>query len=768
MRHLSSISAWRVAVLAGVGLAALGQGGVAWAQDAGVQASAGDDIIVTARRREETLQSVPVSVTALSGEALRLRGYQTITDIQQTTPNLNFTPGTGGTSSQISAYVRGVGEYDYIITSDPAVAVFVDGVYQARPFGALTSLLGIERVEVLRGPQGSLFGKNTIGGAINIVLQKPTGSGKGQMDLEVGSYGSIQGRASYDGALTQNLSYLVSVLGRRSDGWQHLAGGGSLGNQKQFAGRGALRYHSGDFDAVLSVDGLHQRQNSAAHSMIAFEPTDFSNLFSAFIQPCCTVPSSIRKTDANKFLNIDNADGIDASLTLDFPLLGGHLKSISAIRHSSVTFARDGDASQALYAGDRQHIRGTQYSQEFQLSHDLWDGRVKTLFGLYGFYEKVRQQTTLITAYGLYDALVAIGTPPEAAAQADFNIDFDQTQKTKNFAVFGNATIQVTDPFSVDIGARYTWEHKDFVQTADRILAGVPLITVPPGYTSDLDLTIVNGYVLGYHLKDTWRNFSPKITLNYEVAPDVRLYALWSKGFRSGGFNGRPISVDAIGGFNPEKLTSFEGGIKSDLFDRRLRLNFSGFYNKYRNMQVQVNFPTPNGIVSRTENAGRARIWGFELETRLKATPWLTFDGSVGYLNARYEEYMSVDGAGNPIDLSNLRLRHTPPWTASLGATANIPVSEHVGSVFRVDGSYEDRQYVEVQNSPLLYARSMITLNASLEFNVDNGISFGIVGQNLTNKQVIKEGFDSRGSFGFVEAYYNPPRRIYANVRYAF
>ena len=754
MLHGPAWSVVRGTILAGASLIAVSQAGTAWAQAAAVtaQAGAGDDIIVTARRREEKLQDVPVSVTAFSGAQLEARGYQSITDIQQSTPNLNFTPGTGGTSSQISAYIRGVGEYDYIITSDPAVAVFIDGVYQARPFGAMTSMLGIDRIEVLRGPQGSLFGKNTIGGAINITLQKPTGSGHGKMDVEAGSYGSLQGRLLYDGKISNDLSYLVSALGRRADGWQHLDSGGTLGNQNQIAGRAALRYNPGEFDAVLSIDGVHQRQNSAAHSMIAFEPTDFSNLFSAFIAPCCTVPSSIKHTDANPFLNIDNSDGIDASLTLDFPALGGHLKSISAIRHSTVTFARDGDASQALYAGDRQHIRGTQYSQEFQLSHDLWDGRVKTLFGVYGFYERVRQQTTLITAYGLYDALVGIGTPPAAAALADFNIDFDQTQKTKNLAAFGSATIQIADPLFLDVGARYTWEHKDFVQTAERILAQVPLI---PG-------------IPGYHLKDTWRNFSPKITLNYELGPDARLYALFSKGFRSGGFNGRPISADAIGSFDPEKLTSYEAGIKSDLFDRRLRLNVSGFYNQYRNMQVQVNFPTINGIVSRTENAGRSRIWGFELETRLKATQWLTFDGSVGYLNARYQEYMSADAAGNPLDLSNLKLRHTPPWTASAGATATLPVSDHVGSVLRVDGSYEDRQFVEVQNSPLLYAKSAVTLNASLEFNVDNGISFGVVGQNLTNKQVIKEGFDSRGSFGFVEAYYNPPRRIYANVRYAF
>jgi iron complex outermembrane receptor protein len=713
---------------------------------------ASGDIIVTARKREEKLQDVPVSVTAFSGANLDARGYQSVVDIQQSTPNLNFTPGTGGTSSQISAYIRGVGEYDYIITSDPAVAVFVDGVYQARPFGAMTSLLGIDRIEVLRGPQGSLFGKNTIGGAINIVLQKPTGSDHGKVDVQAGSYASLQGRASYDGSLSQDLSYIVSVLGRRADGWQRLDTGGTLGNQNQLAGRAALRWHPGDFDAVLSVDGLHQRQNSAAHSMIAFEPTFFSGLFSTFVTPCCTVPASINRTGTSNLLNIDNADGVDGSLTMDFSALGGHVKSISAIRNSVVTFARDGDASAVNFAGDRQHINSTQYSQEFQVSHELFGGRVKTLLGLYGFYERAHQQTLLVTAYGLYPQLIAAGFDPALAAALDFNIDFDQIQTTKNLAAFGSATVELSNALSLDIGGRYTWEHKDFDQTARRIFADVPLI---PG-------------IPGYHLQNTWHNFSPKITLNYKIDPDVLLYALVSQGFRSGGFNGRPTSAEAIGGFDPEKLTSYEAGIKSDLFSRKLRINISGFYNQYRDMQVVVQFPLPTGIVARTENAGRARIWGFEFESRLRATNWLTFDGSVGYLNARYQQYFSHDAAGNVLDYSNLKLKHTPPWSASLGATATAPLSPHVGASLRIDGAYQDRQFVDVQNTSLLEARPNVILNASINFKVDNGMSFGVEAQNLTNRQVIKEGFDSRGSFGFVEAYYNPPRRIFANVRYEF
>lgn len=709
------------------------------------------DVIVTARRRSENLQDVPIAVTAVTGEGMEARGYSSLTDIQQMTPNLTFTPGTGGSSGQMSAYVRGVGEYDYIVTSDPAVAVFFDGVYQGRPFGALTSLMGIERVEVLRGPQGSLFGKNTIGGAISIVLQKPTGSNSGEMDLKVGNYDYTQVRGSYDMALTDDLSMSVSALGRWGDGWQALGTGGTLGNTDQIAGRASLRWNKGDLDGVLSVDGYRQRQNGAAHSMIAFQPVFFSDLYSTFVEPCCTVPSDIDKTDVTPILNIDNADAGSTTLTLDFPAFGGDMKSISAARYSRVAFARDGDASVTNYSGDRQDITSRQFSQEFQLTNELFDGKVTTLGGLYLYHERSRQKTLLITAWGLYPRLIAAGFDSALAAALDFNVNFDQTQKTDNIALFGNATYRATDRLSFDFGARYTYESKKFEQSASRIFAQVPLI---PGVPS-------------YNLDESWSNFSPKVSANYEFNDQVRGYAIVSQGFRSGGFNGRPTSAAEIGSFEPEVLTSYEIGLKNDLLDRRLRLNLSAFYNQYQDMQVVVSYPIVGGVVARTENAGKARIWGVEAEGRLIANDWLSFEGALGYLNAAYEDYFSQDPAGNILDYSSLKLKHTPPWTASLGAVVTRRISQF-DTTWRIDASYMDEQFSDTQNQPLLKGEAHTLVNASLNVRADNGLSFGVEGQNLTDERVIKEGYDGAAFFGFTEAYFSPPRRIYATVRYAF
>lgn len=729
------------------------------AAPAGEQASAFtmDDIVVTARRRQESMQSVPVSVAAFSAAALESKGIQSIADIQQSTPNLTFSPGTGGSSSQISPFIRGVGEYDYIITSDPAVAVFIDGVYQARAFGAITSLLGIERIEVLRGPQGSLFGKNTIGGAINIVTHRPQGSDTGSVDLRVGSYDSVQLRGLYDGAINDQWAYSVSVIGKRADGWQeNLAGTGDLGNEKQVAGRVALRYRGDDLDATLSVDGLHQRQNSSAHSMIAFDDTAFiPALYSSFVAPCCTVlPDNIKQTASNKELNVDNADAVNASLTLEFGGAWG-VKSITGVRYTNVEFARDGDASTLSYAGDHQEISATQLSQEIHLTRDdLFNDRGRVLLGFYGFYERAHQDTRLVTAEGLYEALRDSGVPDLAgmAPFLDFNVDFDLRQKNTNLAAFGNFIYELTDRLSVDAGARFTWERKKLNASAHRVFADIPLIDGHPEFGG----------------KESWSNFSPKVTLSYKFDEDVLGYATFSKGFRSGGFNGRPTAADEIGTYDPEKLTSFEAGLKSSLFDRRLRFNLSAYYNRYTDQQVSVSFVGTSGlVVVRTENAGKSRMWGFEAEANAYLTDWFSLDASVGYINSKYLEYMSVDTLGNPLDRSGLKLKQTPPWTGSVGATARFPLGDANGT-FRVDASYQDSKFIDVANTEILKGKAHAILNARLQVELNNGWALGLEGQNLTDKQVIREGYDSRTSFGFTEAYYSLPRRIYGFVKYDF
>src|SRR5690606_21182149 len=226
----------------------------------------------------------------------------------------------------------------------------------------------------------------------------------------------------------------------------------------------------------------------------------------------------------------------------------------------------------------------------------------------------------------------------------DFNVNFDLRQKTANLATFGNFIYELTDRLSIDAGARFTWERKKLNASAERVFAQIPLIDGHPEFGG----------------KESWSNFSPKVTLSYEFDADKLGYFTFSKGFRSGGFNGRPTAADEIGTYDPEKLTSFEAGLKTSWLDRRLRFNFSGYYNRYTDQHVSVSVVGANGlVVVRTENAGKSRMWGFEAQPSAQLTNWLSLDASLGYINSRYLEYMSVDTLGNPLDRSGLKLKQT-------------------------------------------------------------------------------------------------------------
>ncbi|ARS26308.1 TonB-dependent receptor [Sphingomonas sp. KC8] len=709
----------------------------AYAQDAVEAAAANDgDIVVTARKREEKLQDVPIAVTAVSQANLDSRGFDAVTDVQQIAPNLNFTPGQGGNSGGIAAFVRGVGENDFIITADPAVGLYIDGVYIARTFGATTELLGIDRIEVLRGPQGSLFGKNTIGGAINVVSHVPDGTSVVQADLRYGSYNTVRARANVEGALSDSLSLGISALGEFGEGWQKIPSGKNLGNKNVVAGRVTLHYDAAPFDAVLTVDGLRRRQNSAPHSMLAFDPNaPFAGLQNTFLSPCCTVPGRIDRTDTNAELNRDDTDSANAALTLSYDIGAGTLKSISAYRWVSAVFGRDGDASSTVnYAGDIHDETARQFSQELQYATPLFGDRGNLLVGAYFFREKTRDDTRLIVADGLYDAMIAAGVPAAGAEAADFNINFFNRQKTTNYAAFGNFTYDLTDALAVELGGRYTWEKKTFSQRSIRV-----------GNGSNL--------VMPYTLTKDWDAFSPRASVSYKFQPNLLGYASWSKGFRSGGFNGRPTAEIEIGSYDPEHLTAYEVGIKSNFGP--VMINLAAFRNEYKDQQVLVNKTNLNVGY---ENAGKSRIQGIELEYDARITPRFRVSGSLGLLDAKYLEFATVIN-GTAIDLTGRKLKQAPEITGSLSLVYTAPITDTLDATFRADSTYRSLTYLDVENSPLR-SPDYATVNLSADFDLPwQGTSLRFAVDNVTDKQVLIAGFDGTAGFGFREGFFSDPRR---------
>ena len=723
----------------------------------GYAASEGD-IVVTARRREETLQSVPIAVTALNGDMLQDRGYTSVTDMEKVVPGLKFTSGGGGNSNAFNAYIRGVGEGDFIVTSDPAVALYIDGVYVARSFGADLGLSDIERVEVLRGPQGSLFGKNTIGGAISLVTRDPDGEPTLNVDLRAGSFKSLRFRASADFPLGQDLSAGVSVNYRRADGWQKAPGrGNNLGNENAISGRLKLRWNpEGGADFVLSVDGLHQRQNGRPHNTVDNQLTaPFPSFARAFFGQCCEITNDPDKFAGDSPYNYDDADAFNASLTATIPVGTGAIKSITAYRKVNALFGRGINSTYVDFVGDFHDERSRQFSQELQYSNAFWDDRVNLIVGAYYFRERSLDHTNLFVVPGLVShpgfpsLLAAIGLPAAAAPLFDVNLDFDNRQTTKNYAAFGSVTVNLTEQLSLDVGGRYTHEKKRFYQRAQRTETNTPLIPQAPNY----------------RLNDSWNSFTPKATISYQITPAVLLYGTFSKGFRSGGFNGRPTQFAEIGIYDPEKLTSWEAGLKSTLLDGRLRFNLAAFTNKYRNQQVQVNTLASDGItiIAVTDNSGRSHMRGFEVETSFQASDWLSLDGALSYLDAGYDEYLS-----RGVDRSDLKLRNAPKWTGNAGINLKGEIREGLTAKARVDGAYISTLYVDTLNTASLRSGDYWTFNANAGVEWDNGFSVQATAENFTDQRRIVGGFDVRAAFGITEAYFTPPARYYVTVGYRF
>jgi iron complex outermembrane receptor protein len=735
-----------------VSFIALAAPGLALSQTAtpGAATLEGSDIVVTARRREERLQDVPIAVTAVDSAALDSRGLDNVTQIGQIAPNIQFTPGQGGNSGGIAPFIRGVGENDFIITSDPAVGVYMDGVYVARTFGATTELLGIDRIEVLRGPQGTLFGKNTVGGAINIVSAIPGQQQRIEADLRYGSFNTVRGRVYAKMPLSGEWSLSVAGLGEFGEGWQKVPSGKNLGNRNVIAGKAAL-HKSGPLDILLMVDGLHRRQHSAPHSMIAFTPTLLSTLQSTLIAPCCTVPGDIDRTDTTPSLSKDNTDAINGALTLTADLGGMTLKSITAYRYVDALFGRDGDASSAVnYAGDIHDENAQQISQELQLQMDL-GGRGSLLLGAFAYQEIARDKTRLVVADGLYDALVAAGLDPLVLAPGvaipavalDLNIDFRNRQKTRNLALFANGNYELTDKLTAELGARYTWERKNFSQSAIRIYSGQPLLAGTPYYAQ----------------AKSWDAFTPRASLSYKFQPDLLAYASYSRGFRSGGFNGRPTALEEVGSYDPEHLTAYEAGLKMR-FGRIATINLAMFRNEYRDQQILISTLSTSGlIVVRNENAGRSRIQGIELEGAFRVSPRFTVTGALGLLDARYKDYVSVIN-NVPTDVSDRKLKQAPDITANGSIIYQTPLTGQVEGIFRVDVAYKSAVFVDTENTPLLRQPDHAIVNASAEFRLgDSGFSVRAGVDNLTDRRIITAGYDASTSFGFTEAYYSPPRR---------
>jgi len=725
-----------------------GTANAAIASEAPAQAQSEDiepgDIIVTAQRRAQNIQDVPISITAISAETLRSRSTRDVSEAIAFVPNVAVTAGPNG-GDDGGFFIRGVGQLDNSIAVDPGVGVYVDDIYIARLQASSVNVLDLERLEVLRGPQGTLFGRNTIGGAISLVTAQP------EFDkvsvAAIGTYGS-RDRADFSAAVNVPLSDVLAVRAtgftRNQRGWgTNVYTGATFGNISDVGGRLKLRFEPSDsFSVTLSGDYLMGRGSPSHQILLGYNrnagivvprPPQFGGpFFRAGVSPT-GVPLPLdagNDRSADRSLNfasvparndIDNG-GISLNITGD---LGGiTLKSITGWRRYIESTFNDFDSTGYVLYDNSNVLRQQQISQELQFSGRIGN-RAEFLVGLFYFGENANNRVDLCT-----------GTDQPRLVNRCLRSRNNISLKVDSFAAFGQASWDITDWLNLFAGVRWTTETKmqqndSVLDNLDRVVTVLPPNAIPAPGTRRVALPFTQ-------VSNTFNAVTPRFGFNVALADRIKLYGSYAEGFKSGGFTGRPSS-SIILPFDPETVQTFEAGVKAEFFDRLLRVNASVFQSDYKNQQLLV-FTATSGLFE-TRNAGDSRIRGFELEVDANITKQLSLRGSVGHLNARYitlSPQVANVTLATPLPL-------TPEWTYSLSGEYRQPLGEKVGELrFRADWQYRSEVSFQLEADPLERQRGYGLLNLRMTWVLpDDRFQIAAFGTNVTNTDYLTNAQDT-------------------------
>jgi len=700
----------------------------------------GDPIVVTARRREENLVDVPISLSVVTGESLVQTGAVDITALQDKTPNLTLQIARGSNSTMI-AFSRGVGQQDPLWGFEPGVALYIDDVYVARPQGAILDIFDIERVEVLRGPQGTLYGRNTIGGAIKYVTKRLGSEPSGRVRASYGSYDQLDLVGSFSAPLGDTISIGGAIARYKRDGYgTNLTTGVDQYDKDVLAIRASAEFAPSDSIFIrLSGDSTVDKSN----------PRHGTRLLGNGVDPIYAPTDDVYDTRAG----IGDTNDVRThgySATGEFNLSEAlTLKSITAWRSGHTDTLIDFDNTALPTLDVPAEYDDDQFTQELQL---LYQGdRFQGVFGLY--YLDGRASGAFDTVLGLLDTTIL--TSGEVL--------------TKSYSAFGDVSFDVSDQLKVSVGGRYTRDEK----TGSVYRQNFTGIRSP--YFGNA--TAVPGLLrTDYTNTRNFERFTPRVSISFAPDADTNLYASYGQGFKSGGFDMRGDAVltpTTVNGYNPETIDSFELGLKKSALDNRLFFSLAGFFSKYKDQQVTIQQPTlTGGIASYVDNAGRADIYGFEFESRFKASRNLSANVAVGYTHADYKEFLTyIAGVTTPIDVADQRVfQNTPKWTASGSVTWSADVGGGTFSLTPAVSYRSDYTLFEIP-TPLLDQKGYVLVDAAANWiSADDHWRLAVTARNLTDKRYRVGGYNFPGAtFGnSIIGYYGPPRSVTGTIEYRF
>ena len=761
-------------------------------------------IIVTAQFRAQNLQDTPIAITAVTGAAMEAKSQTDLQVVADSAPNVSIRPQGSSFGPSVTASIRGIGQNDFNPAYEPGVGIYIDDVYYPQLTGAIFDTLDLARVEILRGPQGTLSGRNSIGGAIKMYSRMPDGSSSGYVEAGYGSRNKLSLRAAADFPLTDNIFARISGVMKKQNGYvdqidfgcAHPAGNGEtyvdnngvtqeinpaggvpsyhqtkncvvdqLGGVGYQALRGILRFEPSDsFDFTLIADYTNDDRTVAGEVIDATAIVNNSNTNAApgvvyddkficgpfcsyqqdfstsgtFISPIPTDPFGANGTPLAALIGNNKSKywswGISGQGNLN---LSDRLKltSITGYREFETSFFADGDLSPANIGYGENNLTNWSFSQELRLNADVTDAIFATLGGYYFKQSSV------------YDSAQDLRYVPV------YPLQFRQPDPTKAdaWAVFGNLAVKLAENFNVNAGIRYTKESKDQTYYRLNYDGTINGFLDPVGAANGAGYDGPNGRALTGNTahykgdKVDWR-----VALDYRFSDAVLAYASVSTGFKGGGSNPRPFNAYQLIAFGPETLTAYEVGLKTDLFDRRLRANLSAFLNKYKDIQTGVSI-CPTGVPG-TEtpsacrvNAGDADIKGFELEIQAEPVDDLQIDGSLSYIKLSYTSVSplsqtQLDDPGN-----------APPWKATFGAQYRIDMGNSGSLTPRLDVYYQDKQFtgpLTLNGVRMLnYLPSFTTMNARVTWqNEPEDLSISLEVTNLTDEYYLLTSFDLRGA----------------------